>query len=208
MSISRLVTFGCSLTYGYGLSDCYLPNTNFDTNPSKQVYPALLGEEFNIPLLNESKPGCSNSYITHKILNYQFQKYDFVIVQWTSPLRSTLFLKDGELPIGPWIKEDYCKQYYTIVDYEHLMIETMKNLHHIELYLNSREIPFIFATNATNSGMYLTDKVGWNINTPIINFTKFYIDRALDKLHAGPESHKQIANHLSTILKEKYDTTN
>ena len=81
----------------------------------------------------------------------------------------------------------------------------MKNIHHIELYLNSSEIPFIFATNSILSS---NDKVGWKINTPIINFKEFFIDRAIDKLHPGPQTHKKLANHLSNLIKEKYDTTN
>lgn len=201
--LGRLVSFGCSNTYGQGLSDCYDGNDGPGPSPSKQVYPALLGEEFNITSINEGKPGCSNAYIAYKILNYQFLEGDFIIVQWTTPTRSTLFLKEGELPIGPWIKKDYCKHYYNIVDNKHLMIETMKNIHHIELYLRSKEIPFIFATNAT-----VNLKVGWKINTPIIPLIQFVTDRGVDKLHPGPESHKKIAKYLSHLLKEKYDTTN
>jgi hypothetical protein len=203
--LGRLISFGCSFTYGYGLSDCYLENLQAGPDPSKQSYPGLLEKEFNIPSINKGKPGCSNLYITHEILNYQFQEGDFVIVQWTSFLRSTLFLKDRELLIGPWIKEDYCKQYYTLVDNEHLLIETTRNVHHIEMYLLSKRIPFIFITNTK---LPPSDKVGWKINTPITSFQKPYLDLALDNLHPGPKTHNHVANHLSTLIKEKYDTKN
>jgi hypothetical protein len=85
------------------------------------------------------------------------------------------------------------------------MIDTMKNIHHIELYLMSKGISFLFCTNTAE--IYSTPDIKWKIDTPIISSKKFIIDWANDNIHVGPNTHKQLANHLLNLIKEKYDTT-
>ena len=61
--IKRLVTFGCSLTYGHGLADCYLPNGREGPEPSIQAWPKLVSNKLRIEVDNRGIPGGSNKEI-------------------------------------------------------------------------------------------------------------------------------------------------
>ena len=79
--MSRLVTFGCSFTSGYGLTD-----------PS-QAWPGILGKLSNRTVVNKSIPGSSNLEILNNILSFKFKKDDIVVVGWTYCHRDIVFNK-------------------------------------------------------------------------------------------------------------------
>lgn len=200
--IERVVAFGCSFTYGHGLVDCYNEaNKGAGPEPSKYSYPSILGDYLGVEVLNEGKSGCSNTYISNKVLNCDIKPTDFVIVQWTDPARYTISLKDGDVPIGPWTDTETGKQFYRLFDDNHLLHITKRAIHHIELYLQSKNIPFLFGANCDLS-------VDSKISTAIPNLKKLKVDVALDDMHPGPNSHRLIAHRLFKTIKEKYDTKN
>ena len=69
--MNRLVTFGCSLTYGTALE-----------NP-RDSWPMQLATKWNLGLVNMGKPGSSAKRIWWDILNFKFMKTDTVVVMWT-----------------------------------------------------------------------------------------------------------------------------
>lgn len=73
----RLVTFGCSLTQGFGLDS---PKS---IKPSKKAWPSILGGFFDCPVINRGYPGASNKEIHWNILNYNFRPDDIVVVLWS-----------------------------------------------------------------------------------------------------------------------------
>jgi hypothetical protein len=68
----RLVTFGCSFTYGQGLPDC---PTGVEA-PSQYSWPYLLSSQLDRQLVNRGIPGASNLQILNEILNFEFEETD------------------------------------------------------------------------------------------------------------------------------------
>lgn len=64
VSISHLVTNGCSFTYGDGLTD-----------PASQAWPALLANKLGVPVANIALGGASNDRIYRKTVDYMFSDF-------------------------------------------------------------------------------------------------------------------------------------
>ena len=77
----RLVTFGCSFTYGSALADTY----EFTPGPSIYAWPNIFAKELNLECVNKVIPGASNKEILHYIQNFEFRSNDTVCVLWTYP---------------------------------------------------------------------------------------------------------------------------
>ena len=69
--MNRLVTFGCSLTYGSALE-----------NPN-DAWPNQLAAKWNLDLVNMGISGSSTKRIWWEIVNFDFEKTDTVVVLWT-----------------------------------------------------------------------------------------------------------------------------
>jgi len=69
--MNRLVTFGCSLTYGSALEN------------SIDSWPSQLASKWNLGLVNKGVAGSSTKRIWWDILNFKFEKTDTVVILWT-----------------------------------------------------------------------------------------------------------------------------
>jgi hypothetical protein len=90
MQISHLVVNGCSWTYCQGLDD-----------PKTQGWPALVAEEFNLPVVNLAQTGSGNDGIHRRTYEYVFEdvinnNHPFYIIAWSQT----------------WRREAWCKKYY------------------------------------------------------------------------------------------------
>jgi hypothetical protein len=56
----KLVTFGCSFTYGHGLADCMAEDGSNGPTASEQAWPSVLGKLTGMKVDNVSEPGSSN----------------------------------------------------------------------------------------------------------------------------------------------------
>ena len=143
--MSRLVTFGCSHTYGHGLEDCLLEDNRPGREPSKFAWPSLLGEMLDLDVVNMSMPGASNLHILYRMLQFKFQEDDQIVVLWTHTDRDLVFLEKplyhgGQLilPIGSWGKDqdsinfEAWAQVHSQYD---MMIRSLYYIHHAENYL-------------------------------------------------------------------------
>ena len=80
----KLVTFGCSFTYGHGLSDCIAADGSNGPVCSEQAWPSVLGQLTGMKVDNVSKPGSSNLMITKAIVDYpKYTKNTVVVVMWS-----------------------------------------------------------------------------------------------------------------------------
>jgi len=86
----RLTTFGCSYTYGEGLSDCVNNGKKRNPLPSEYSWPNLLSKKRNITVRNLSVPGHSNKFIAENIRRTNFRRGDVVIILWTHFTRSCI----------------------------------------------------------------------------------------------------------------------
>ena len=86
--MNRLVTFGCSLTYGSSIrrsNDAWAQPTS---NPK------------NLELINMGIPGASTKRIWWEILNFDFNKNDTVVVLWTHMDRWCILKSDNRMLNG------------------------------------------------------------------------------------------------------------
>ena len=105
----RLVTFGCSNTFGQGLKDCVADNDILKPgpNPSKFAWPQLLANQMKIECVNMAQPGGSNKLIWWRTVNFEFEPTDLVIFSATYPDREMVLENDANVwnNFGPWTHE-------------------------------------------------------------------------------------------------------
>jgi hypothetical protein len=202
--MARLITFGCSLTYGHGLEDCWTKSGHPTINPSKYAWPQLVADELEIECLNFSQPGASNKYILYTLQNFVFQKNDIVLCLWSHAERYTVLKENDYRIIGPWINEKYVKMYYKHLydDYDGLH-DLYTRANWAKNYLDLLDIKNLHAVCSEKYKSKLFD--AWNR----VDFLSFYMHdireehpRALDGSHPGPNAHKEYAKLMVDIIKE------
>ncbi len=193
----RLVTFGCSNTYGQGLEDCYWEdNESFKYGPSQYAWPQLVANRLGIECCNESIPGASNKLIMHQIISFPLLPTDTVVVMWSFQDRFHIITDDisknvfYHKPITPWHKDKASKNYYKLIynEYDHNLM-TDHYINYVGLYLEKNNITNLQATCSHN----LTHPLVFDIQhrTLLDEYPK-----ALDNMHIGPEAHKEVANRI------------
>ena len=218
---NKLIAFGCSITYGHGLKDCSINNLEPGPYPSKFAWPSIVGNKLKADVFNLSHPGASNDQILYDILNFNdYEKGDHVIILWSYLYRAMLFTNEGEyLPLSPnrmihslSVGPREWESFYKAHDDYDLWIRTVKNIHHASCYLESKQVKISSAhfdpwaikwKTVTNSYIKNMD-----IDLAYINLNDVVVDKALDSLHPGEESQKNIAEIIYKIHREKYDTAN
>jgi hypothetical protein len=133
----RIIAFGCSYTYGHGLSDC-LKNDKITqgSNPSKLAFPSLLAKQLDCQTVNLGKSGNSNKEIWHDILNFKFQEEDIAVITWTYFSRFCIIKSDIIKRINPWKEEE--KLFYMNYSNRHdMMLDFYGRLNHVYSYLNN-----------------------------------------------------------------------
>jgi len=195
--MDRLVTFGCSNTFGHHLED----NPRQDS-PSKYAWPNHLADLLKVPVLNNSKIGIDNKEILFRILNYDFDENDAVFVLWSYHDRHCIIKNNTIRHIGPWRKKDkLSKLYYKYIWNEY--DSTFENYLYINLahyHLQEQNIEHIFLSYSQN---HIDLSLEWNS----VKFLNIFFDDvrtkfppAKDGLHPGMESHKEFAK----IIYDKY----
>jgi hypothetical protein len=195
----RLITFGCSFTYGQGLPDCLTG----DEAPSQYSWPYLLSKKLNRSLVNCGVPGASNLQILNEILNFNFEKNDLVIVMWSLVDRDTIFFKrvfsKGNLliKVGAWTKNIIAKRYLKQLDLHDQKLKSWFYIHHADLYFKNKKVEYIHYPAVV--GELLACK------PTFIDIDKMYhegvswIDTTTDN-HPGIESNKETAERIFKII--------
>lgn len=110
--MNKLIAYGCSHTYGWGLSEDerYWNWEDKETGRAKPGYaspyafPSILAEKLGLECDNKAIPGGSCKEIMLNILETDFSSTDTVLVAWTMAARHCLVR--NEIPritrIGPW----------------------------------------------------------------------------------------------------------
>lgn len=192
----RLVTFGCSLTYGYYLEDCVPPD---DECPSNFAWPSVLANKLNLPLVNLSTPGASNKQIWKIVLDTQLYSDDLVIIHWSHFDRWCIIEEQFIKKIGIWnIKNDsFSKAFFRHMhsDYD-MQIELNCRSDHIERYLTDLGITHYHLVTKEKNIKNITR---WNS----AKFLPIYINRirknfptALDGSHPGTAAHQELADQI------------
>lgn len=208
MQIDRLVTFGCSLTYGHGLEDCIVNGKDPGPNPSKQAWPAVVGEKLNLLVDNQGIPGASNLQILHTILNYKFNPTDLVIIMWSHTDRDFIFKEKGiinrkvtPVAVGIWQDTELAKNWILAHSEVDNAIKSWLHIHHANLYLQLKDIKTcnFFADNRILK-KYKPDYINLNIADIEVDRIRRIYPLALDNSHPGKECHIEIANRILTNI--------
>jgi len=188
----RLVTFGCSHTYGYGLSDCY-DNTD---KPSNFSWPNLLAKKLDRECVNLSLPGSGNLQILMTVLKTRFEPTDLVIVAHSYFNRYEwykIYDKDGN---GNIIKhQTQAHKEILLAELGEKNIEEKQywynwlSIQHVSLILNSFNIEYYQFHNVPVGAQTDMPKL-LHIPNYWSNMHAIYKDTALDGSHPGIISHQ------------------
>lgn len=205
--MTRLVAFGCSLTYGHGLPDCAV-GSGAGLEPSSFAWPKLLADKLNATSVNMSQPGSGNTEILWRLLNFNFQPDDICVIMWSYFIRAEYYryLYDGN-----GVRIDNDKYDPRALEEEPMFTENnnIKNLlamSHAAYHLN-----YIGIKSYACVGSYPRDKRNvkpWDIDFSVPNSinilnldltfysNEYTIDKALDGKHPGVRSHERIAEGI------------
>lgn len=202
--MSRLVTFGCSFTYGHGLPDCFIPPKGFGPLPSRLGWVNQLSEKLNLISYNFGIPGSGNKEILSKILTQNYLENDTVIVGWSQFHRYDFYkhiddisgYRISDQDIDAILKVDVHNPKYMAnnridnwmcIYFANLFLNSLniKNYHFLAIHENSKPKPFYNITN------FLDVEEG-----------EWALDKALDNAHPGLESNKMLANLLYNKINE------
>ena len=216
MKYKRLITFGCSFTYGSNLPGTEYGNntTDFSSTPNPESWPFKLGEHLGVETINKGVPGSSNLEILYHILNFDFKKGDMVVVMWSFPDRDLHFISPSKRikpfrQLGLWLASTvgiggakYVVEWLSRFDPIDHIIKSWLYLHHADLYLKSLELDYIhFPAFPSSLEEYRPDFIKEIDNFYSDGFK--IIDECENDKHPGPLSHIAIAKHIYNILKEK-----
>ena len=156
MKYKRLITFGDSFTYGHGLPDCFVAPYYPGDKPSKLGWVNILANKLNIDhVTNLSRPGASNRYILHSIINFNdFKEEDLIIIQPTYYSRD-FFFRENNSPcfVGGWNLDPsnaeevvkHWKYYLDRCDFENIT-RSYEHILNIVNYFKVKNINFHFLT--------------------------------------------------------------
>ena len=89
---NRIVSFGCSLTYGEELSDATPDGNKY----SYKAYPARIADYYECDYTSYAKPGYSNESIIRTLHDYitnDYTKKDAVVIGWSGIDRTEIYNK-------------------------------------------------------------------------------------------------------------------
>ena len=207
---NRLIAFGCSNTYGEGLSDSKYP-------PSPLAWPNVLSNLSKRKCVNVSCPGSSNKRIWNEIINFEFQKNDVVFIMWTDVSRTCIIKENTIEDIGIWKvgHNDTSKKYYKLLfDINDSVKDLNLRSSHCDLYLNSlgiknyhlmySDVLIDHAITTVKKGLNTLDKELYkketynNANILQIDFSEIsgIYGKADDGVHPSKLAHAELANKI------------
>lgn len=193
----RLITFGCSYTYGHGLDDCFVPPIHAGKSPSKLAWPSLVSNSMNFELVNNSQCGSSNLEILFRILQFNFISTDQIIIMWSFPDRDMVF-RNGSILQIIWQDKSIFKHWSEVHTEEDMAIRTWFYIQHSSLFLQSKNLKYY---NIFANYNYLKN---YRPNFMEIDFLDYdmseKLDYALDNKHPGPITHKRLAERIMKKL--------
>jgi|TARA_R110000803_G_C11983833_1_gene321078 hypothetical protein len=217
----KLVTFGCSFTYGHGLSDCMAEDGSNGPTASEQAWPSVLGKLTGMKVDNVSEPGSSNLMITKAIVDYsKYTKDTVVVVMWSNNDRETIYktgneklhmlpgFLDDTMPGTFWFDKDknnfkktittYYENYHE--DWNATLNQTIR-MNFVHAFLKNKGIKS-FHVHSEHHRLDINYFKKFNVrdlNLKYFNWkNNFHIDDALDipKPHPGPRSHALMATNI------------
>jgi hypothetical protein len=196
----RLVVFGCSLTYGHGLPDCFVPPTHPGPVPSKMGWPSLLAKYMNCDYTIKAAPGASNKTIWNNIINFKYKKGDIVIVLWSYTIRTSIIKSNNEHDfIGPWIDDH---PYYESMYNKHdSMLMSKLFVSHANMFLANNNITiYNLVTSKSDVGILTIGGVCIPHIPVYMSKIRLFHPTASDSQHPGIQCQEDYAKKILTYL--------
>lgn len=198
--MARLVTFGCSHTYGHGLDK----NNPFSpTEYDRKAWPSRLSNLLNYPLVNLGRNVESNKGISYSVINFPFRKDDLVVILWSYSDRSAVIEDDNTLSRIHIAFEDVkTKSYYTHFHSDlNSSYESLSYINLADIHLKNKGIKFLNCFTNNKLPKFLNKKKFNNISYYKNYFGTYHkFGMAYDNVHIGVEGHKRFANDLYNYL--------
>ena len=173
--------FGCSHSHGVGLRS------------NEFTYGEWLAQWLNLPLQKITKPGSSLSWSYRHLFNSNIEKHDTVIWQLTTPERVSQF--NGTHMQEILLSTSNNRKLIDSITTEQLYFTQLTLLNTGVKYLRTLGCKFVIGSIIKTSDQY-------NL---LLEYTKYpeycfnsetFIDIGTDNVHAGPLSHKALAQRL------------
>ena len=201
--MSRLLIFGCSHAYGFGLPDC----KTVEDKPSMFAFGNVLAKMLSIPIVNCSDPGASQKQIALTILQTKLKKEDIVVINWTYPLRRGIWNGSHWEQLAGWNKDKVWQKFYQ--KYNNVHDDIVESLMYINLanyHLQKKVYKVINSVHKWEIEEQLSKvEVPWNKVKFDINFagkdeSQTYF-KELPCGHPNLKSHSIFAERLFNIIK-------
>lgn len=204
----RLLTIGCSFTYGAELD-----------NRENTAWPYVLGKNLDFEVINKGQGGASNDYMFRTAIESTVDdRYDLIVLQWSEPSRMEVWHDDRPISVTAhsnwrnigelsWMQDYYRYSYNDLFRYRTWYVHVLA----LQEYFKSINQNYLFCNLAGLQGFYedsdgyyeslkhLWDKVdeknyvGW----PIDGFLEFQGDCAKGPGgHPLELGHERIANKI------------
>lgn len=196
--MDRLVAFGCSMTYGHGLSDCFTPPDGYGPKPSSQSWPSILASMLDLYCINAGHPGASNLRILDTIINFDFKSSDTVFVLWTHKHRDMLYTKKDPADIGPWDTPVF-KKWIKLHTYDDIEYRAWLHIHHAWQILTNKKVKFHFLSTHQGETPPLWCKDVFFLDSDIVKMMKKN-PLALDNIHPGKDCHYKYAESIKAEI--------
>jgi hypothetical protein len=176
-----LWVFGCSHSHGVGLL------------PRELTYGHWLSQHLELPLKLITKPGSSLAWSYRHLLNSCIQKQDTVVWQLTTPGRLSRF--NGKHVEEIVLRSSVDRKLIDSISNEQLYFTQLSLLNTGVSFLRSLKCKFVLTSIADFGSNY--DYVSEYIKYPeYCSNYGLHLDNGTDGLHAGPLSHKAIAQRI------------
>lgn len=199
----RLIAFGDSHTYGeelpggsgHGLAGKF----GYD-EPSPVAWPQLVANHLGCECINVAQPGYSNKEILTRVLKFQFQPMDRVVILWTHVSRDVIFEHNGnDVKVSAnRLNENPRVKYYYMAhgDYD-MQVSAWLYMDHAAAHLQSQNIDFGMATYDAWNKQSCVGKNHININKTLQDLGT---DFTQDKIHFGVQSHVSLSKQMISDL--------
>jgi hypothetical protein len=194
--MNRIIAFGCSYTYGHGLSDCiHTDGIGPGRRPSILGFPNIVATHLASELVNLSLPGIGDKHIMHTANNFIFKPSDICLIQWSHGDRYCIIKQQATIDLGAWQNTKPARSYYKFM-YDRYDTDTMRDIYinYINLKLQSIGVKTynILPIDAHQNQLTINKKITMSDK----NIYKFKVDVGLDNSHPGQQTHKLFADYL------------
>jgi hypothetical protein len=199
--MKNLVAFGCSMTYGHGLPDCFIPPDEQGPYPSKLAWPSKLAEIGNRNCINLSRSGSSNFEIALKIMSHKFEPDDVCFIMWSYLDRDLIIHDNNRLEqIGPWDdKTKLLKIWDTFNPIQTKLMKFWFIVASINTWLTSQQIQVyhlsLFFDYTPKNPPEWASNIQF-LSTSLRQLRSVY-PKALDGNHPGIECHEVVAEKIA-----------